>query len=218
MPFAVPPLRAGLGAGTWDDSFSVPDATDPDEPGTTVLARAGIHPLQLVPELSNRLIDIGIGYGIEAVEGGDGTSAHRTGPYFELGAFPLRGSAGTGRRWRAGVLAVGDYSVASTGPLGDGSTLLAATAELTGFSRSTFATDDTVGVAFGEWGFGLFAGPTLRMGAAQTWSGSAGLTARIPMTLGVACCAVPDARGETTTRQKKRPSGKKEAKRRQRRR
>lgn len=114
-------------------------------------------------------------------------------PYAEVDAFALRARAGRGSRWRAGVLVLGEYSVSRSASVPDGAVILAGTAELTGFSNGTLATDDTAGVAFGEWGIGLFAGPGLRIGSAGTpWAFSGGLTARIPMALGVTCCLRPD--------------------------
>jgi hypothetical protein len=183
LPFALPPLRAELGGSP----SSGPSGSESDVAGPVVSGRLGFHPLQVFRDTTSRAWDVGVGY---ARESSSGRTAHH-GPYAELAAYPLRGDASSGKRFRVGLMTIAQAYLDPTSPYRTSATV-AGTAEIAGFSDGTFQSDDASGVARGEWGLGIFAGPSARFGGADVaWSGTVGITARVPMALGFVCCLQP---------------------------
>lgn len=200
LPFAIPPSRIEMGSvpadargrmlpgegGTVQDS---PASTSPATDGPAVL-RIGIHPLQVVPRLAGRRIDVGAGYMAE--NGGQGDSAwSREGPYAEVGLYPFQAFLGGDYRLRAGAVALGEYYLRDDRGYREGLGVSAAV-ELFGFTSGGFQSPNAVGATYGEWAFGAFAGPGVRLGEqGEKWAGTFGISARIPLTVGVICCIDP---------------------------
>jgi hypothetical protein len=213
LPFAVPPARVEIGAvpglgvaapsaaGEAETAGESPDG----EKSTPVVLRGAIHPLQMVPDLRGRAIDFGVGYMVEGVDDRDG-GVWRDGPYAELGVFPFRWDLGSRDRLRAGARILGESFLRDDAGFRAGATAVASV-EITGFTDGAFSSPDAVGVAYGEWGLGVFAGPSVRVGANRSaWTGTVGLSARIPLAVGVVCCAdlsqIVDQRGERARKRK----------------
>lgn len=208
MPFVLPPSRVEV--GTSPNQQYVPDvsgeqghaASPAAAPGSgpqtgAVLVRAGVHPLQVVPKLAGRRVDVGVGYMLEGTSDPD-LVRRREGPYVELGAFPIQARLGANSRVRAGAVAVGEYFVRDDQGYRAGIGA-AGTVEVVAFSKGAFESSDgssrgveTSGWSYGEWAIGAFAGPTVRVGnQMEQWSGTFGISARMPFAIGVACCFDP---------------------------
>jgi hypothetical protein len=159
-----------------------------DDTAVPVVLRGAIHPFQVFPELSGRAVDFGVGYMAEGVDDRDG-GVWRDGPYAELGVFPFFRDIGSRDRLRAGVRVLGESFLRDDAGFRGGATALASV-EITGFADGELSSPEAIGVAYGEWGLGVFAGPSVRVGADRTaWNGTLGLSARLPLAVGVVCCA-----------------------------
>lgn len=200
VPFALPPARVEVGSVPADERGPILSregevnssgaASGSVEGSNPTLFRAGVHPLQLLPKLAGRRVDVGTGYMIESGRQGD-SAWEREGPYAEVGVYPFQAILGLGHRLRAGAVALGEYFLHDDRGYRAGVSASAAV-ELVGFTSRGFQLPNAVGMTYGEWGLGAFAGPGLRFGDhGEKWAGTFGVSARIPFTMGVVCCIDP---------------------------
>lgn len=202
MPFAVPPARLSLGGGPVTGAVPYGASELPLDVGATF--RAGFHPLDLAEGSSERAFDVGAGYVLDwlstdmpnspnAPPEDDHTYAQ--GPYLQGAYSPLRHRLGdtylrVGGRADIDLLFLPNQPETGFG----GSAVLEL--ELSHDVSGPFASsqDDepgfAAGVQHGRWALGVFAGGTLRQFDDQGYGGlTAGLSVRIPLLVGIACCA-----------------------------
>lgn len=198
-PFVVPPARLSIGPAMRQGDIA--DGEGKVSKGPLLAFRAGLHPMQALKDGDRRLLDVGIGYNVEADDRKEASIGRRAptlyGPYLELGAYPLRLPVSERYALRAGanssldILFRDGYEGAGVG-LSVGPSF-----ELTGNVTGPFNTEEddgsvTVGDASGYWAVGLFGNASLRKFEAQYSRGfAAGISFRIPFAFGIACCAVP---------------------------
>jgi hypothetical protein len=201
MPFAVPPLRLRAAAGPTTQAPPEP-TQDTGDRAVTQLS-AAFHPLQLVRRTSESPIDFGVGYQLEIPPEGARGTLH--GAELELGWYPLSFDV-NGTNARVGPITTTEMLVLRdepNAPTGYGASLGLAI-ELTGYTAGGFSQQAdkgaVVGVAAGQWALGMYAAAATRsVGRERYWLATVGVSGRIPFLLGVACCAVPEELGNSSS-------------------
>jgi hypothetical protein len=192
VPFALPPARVETGIGT--RLYAQDPSSGALGPQSTRVLRGALHPLQLREDPASRLLDIGLGYRGEWLVAAPSAALH--GPYAELGLYPVRASLSPRLRLRWGGYASGDALLSERQGPGFGATL-GTLLEFSGETRSgSFAAvddDATVfGTAQGQWAVGLFASTAVReVDDDFSQSVVTGMSVRVPLVVGVACCVWP---------------------------
>lgn len=154
-----------------------------------MLLRGGVYPMQFFPALAGRRVDIGAGYRME--KGPRESEWQRQGPYAEVGMYPFQSVLSSTYRLRGGALATSELFLLDDH--GDRAGFgVAAALELVGFYGGVFDTPEAIGLMYGEWGVGAFAGPGVRLAdSGQRWAGTFGVSVRIPFMAGLFCCIDP---------------------------
>ncbi len=196
FPYAVPP--AHLSAGVGPTSGVIADSRGGVSSGAPhYTLRGGVHPLGAVEDLTGRSVDVGVGYLLEGSTGDGEVPLH--GPYLALDAYLLPAQLPE-RSLRAGARVTGDF-LFGAGELGGGG-MLAGLVEWVFFGEGSYGSDRgdsfTAGVRSGELAVGAFLGVTHRVVGDQSFQGGVlGVSLRVPLLLGVVCCALPDDLGSS---------------------
>jgi len=178
LPFATPPMQTSIGGGV-----RVGAPREPTQGPGTFQFDIGLRPLGLVPTpaYKKRLADAGIGY---VVVTNGGPTLH--GVYLDGAIFPYQGEiARLGVHLQPRLHFVGDTGHAAFGMA------TRIDIEARGFADSDFSSSSSsgggVGHAYGEGGIGFFMeGGYARFDERHTFTMTAGLSVRIPATVGIA--------------------------------
>ena len=132
VPFASPPVRAAIGVGKIDDQDG---AAARASQLTVGQARFALAPMQLMPTLDDRVVDLSLGYLFE----GSG-QRHASGPFAEVALRPWFYRFENGRGLRAEVSYAQDLLLTHSPGFGDPRFAGAVTARFsyTGYSRGEF--------------------------------------------------------------------------------
>jgi len=197
LPFVSPPARISIGPGARLGHVSGAKGEPAGEP--VVVLRGGIHPLGAIRDGDRKPFDVGVGYSYEGSSARGVASIH--GPYVEVGTYPLAHAFNDRLAIRAGANA----AVEALWKTDSGDAHLGLTAgplvELTGSADGPFVSASrdggvVLGAATGYWAVGLFGNASVRdMGEGLSATYSGGISLRIPLAVGVVCCAIPGITG-----------------------
>ena len=193
LPFITPPLKASAGVGSAEGTL--PAGTRTSFGHTVGNFRAGVHPPQMFEEPHRNRFDFGVGYQLETLVADQEPRVH--GPYAEFAAFPWQ-QAYFDSALRAGGFVDAELLITRIDgwhEYGPGGTL-GALFEYTGVTIGDFASTDEdsaiIGMGAGQWAIGLYgAAGYRRLARGQYVTFTAGITARIPFTMGIICCINP---------------------------
>jgi hypothetical protein len=180
VPFALPPSKVQIGAGT--RSVARPGHDETDVP---LQVRAGLSPLGLSPDMLDRRIDVGVGYLLET-----GKATRIQGGYLDAGGVLGRWPLGDGGLFRAMTSVQLRLLAEQDGmQLGRGGAVQLG-GELVTFKQGAFSSSShrggAFGVDYGEGGFGLYLEAAYaQIGSTTIQSASLGLTIRLPGAAGV---------------------------------
>lgn len=206
LPFALPPSRVSAGGGPIVNRL---DERAGSEPAAGVASlRAGVHPLQALDAAPRAWLDAGAGYQVEGPLRAGAPYVH--GPYLDLGVYPMRLPLNKTAYLRGGGRVLFDYLLLrGAGASEDGfGGALVGNLEVTSEGSGAFVNADedaaVAGLTQGAWGVGLFAGAESRRFGDSHYEGATfGVTLRVPLVIGVICCALPwsghDEAAPTTT-------------------
>ncbi|HTU62276.1 MAG TPA: hypothetical protein VMF89_27645, partial [Polyangiales bacterium] len=188
LPFAAPPSRLTVAPGR---AFGASGAAASSH--GSVLLRGTWLPLDAVQALERRRFDVGVGYGAELPVVRSAAALH--GPYLELSGYPLQWELSQSLRLQAGVQLAGEWLLRNEGAAGWGATLGFSTELLTS-ANDTFLSRSghraVLGHALGQWGIGLVTSAAFRSFEHGSQANVAlGLNLRVPLLVGVLCCALP---------------------------
>lgn len=200
LPYASPPVRVtqsfGLAAGRLlPDRTTRRERVADTEPITST--RIGLHPLQLMPSLLERRVDLGVGYGFETFTASQLIGRYdKHSLYGELTAFPFVRMIDRGVGTRVGTTVTGDLLFGDAGfgvEVGGGGSL-ALTLEIFGSTSGAFAAADVdsddgaviLGGVGGEWAVAMSAYGAYRVldGASYGQVGVA-VSVRLPASAGI---------------------------------
>ncbi len=190
MPFVVPPTRLSVGAESRFAKERGGEQREFVESGAVL--RAGVHPLDVVPDGAGKVLDVGVGFTTEAFPAKDTPNAY--GPYVEVGAYKTLVRWDTAQLRSGGFVSLEALWLGSQPNAGVGA-MVGGLLEIGGQVTGPFADSDddpgfVAGVAEGRWALGLFASASARQFETERQLAVAGgVSLRIPFAAGVACCA-----------------------------
>jgi hypothetical protein len=192
LPFVVPPARVSIGSATHIDAF--PGSLPAESEQEVLSLRGSAHPLDLADGMEGRLLDFGLGYHAELAPPGGVPTVH--GPYLELGAYPLAAELGPRVHLRGGMYGTVDgllrSGMAEPGLGGSLGLLLELASSGSGAFLSRGGGPVVAGYARGQWGFGLYTSASVRDFSDGAYRAlSVGVSVRLPLVVGVLCCALP---------------------------
>lgn len=194
FPYALPPSQLSFATGPTNGYIADSAVHEPDAHPSHYNLRGGFHPLGAIEGMSDRSVDVGVGYQLERARPSDGDSRFVHGPYLELDGYAIPAKK-TGASVRVGARGTFDLLLANYDydrHVGAGG-MLAALVEFVDYGQSEFTSDDgetsTAGITAGELSIGGFLGASYRnLGAQSYWGAVIGVTVRLPFVAGVACC------------------------------
>ncbi len=217
VPFALPPSRLSLGTGPVTGGVDRENDVLLRTKQVTSL-RAGLHPLSALNRAAERPVDVGLGYQADFIAGSERPTqpverrdshdlAH--GPYLEAAYYPLRPRVGEATYLRVGGRGNADLLFLEpdqrVGLGGSAAVELELVRDVTG--PFVDAGDDgvVVGAQQGQWALGLFVGGTVRRFPDATYGGlTLGVSVRLPLAAGFACCAWPSKSDDESSREARR--------------